>query len=103
EVPPMLHDDTLRFDVPAEWADEATVVLSPADQRPGHAITLTRELLVDGETVQTHLDRVVVALARHIDDLELLEREDRVVAGRPAVTRRFRWSGAVGPLEQCIV
>jgi hypothetical protein len=99
----MLQDDGLRFDVPAEWADEATLVLAPAERRPGHAITVTRELLADDETIGTHLERLVVALAKHIDDLELLAREDRTLCGRPAVARRVRWRGTMGRIEQFIL
>jgi hypothetical protein len=98
----MLHHDPLRFDAPPGWTDEATLVLSPADGRREEAITVTRELLAPDGSAHTHVDLALGALARHLDDLEVLARHERVVAGRSAALRHVRWQSARGPMEQAI-
>ena len=101
------HDQAdIRFDVPRHW-DDKTLVAYAAPPQPGQATTanlvMTRDTLLERETLGDYADRQLAELARSLDDFELQKREQPAVGGLPAVSIRFTSRSASGPLDQRLV
>ena len=71
--------------------------------KPAASVTVTRELLRDGDTLRAHTDRVLARLGRDVGDFDLLESRGLELGGRPARELRFVWMGQHGPTEQTMV
>lgn len=100
---PRYQDEAMFFDVPRDWQDR-TIVAYAAPPLPGRERTsnlvMTREELREDETLASYVDRQVEQLAQRMEGFELIERESRQVADRPAVCVRIRSGNESDKFEQ---
>jgi hypothetical protein len=59
--------------------------------------------MLPGETLRTHADKRLARAAKELQGLDLLQCEDRVVAGRPAVLQRFCFTRNEETVDQTTV
>ncbi len=95
----------VSFVVPAGWEDVTMVVLRGPETEPGSSLLLraAQDRMGPSGTLRTHVDRVLMRLARETPGAALRESRDVEVAGRPGVLMCFERATEAGTLEQHIV
>lgn len=97
-------DKFVSFETPASWLDKTVVAHaapSPADPAAGAPnFVMTREPIADADSLHTHAQRQLLAVAQRMKDFRLLESRDTECGGVPAVFARYTWMGYCGCLEQ---
>lgn len=96
----------VSFEVPRHWEDR-TIVAFAAPSRPGQStaasFVMTRDALLDSDTLGTYADRQLAELSRRVDGFELTEKRETTVAGARAFSLRFTSKALAGPLVQRLV
>jgi hypothetical protein len=101
-----VHYAPFSFEPPEGWQDR-TIVAFVAPSQPGDStvpnVVVAREPRRDGDTLQTHVQRQLLALSNELDEFDMLESEELVVGGRRAMRTRCVWSGNGGVIDQTVV
>lgn len=96
------EDAHVLFEVPLAWVPStiAAFVAPAASSSPPDDVApnvlVTREPRRDGDTLRDHALRNTEELEATMDHFVLLEARERVVGGRPAIEKRFRWRSPSG-------
>jgi len=100
------HYAPFSFEPPEGWQDRA-ILAFVAPPQPGEStvpnVVLAREPRREGDTLHTHVQRQLLALANELDELDMLESEECVVGGRRALRTRCMWRGHDGAVDQTVV
>jgi hypothetical protein len=96
----------IAFEVPRHWEDRSIVAFA-APKAPGQEqssnLVMTRDQLLDGESLGDYADRQLGELAHRVDDFVLTDRFDKEIDGHQAVELRFASRGKNGPVMQRMV
>ena len=98
------RNEDFEFTPPRHWLDESSVTFAaPLPGKGAHSVTLTREGIEPGGTLDTHIVRALVYLHRSMPRLRIVGKSDYLVGGRRAVELHMVWQPGKRLLEQVIV
>jgi hypothetical protein len=86
----------LRFSYPDNWHDRTIVAVS-APPDPAWKVTpnfvVSRDLALDGETLEAYTDRQMIELAKRLEEFKLYSRKPIAVGGATGVELLVTWKG----------
>lgn len=98
--------DDLTFEPPPQWREQKVIAFTAPTGNPSSGlanVTIGRERRAPGESLKTHVQRHLVAMAASLPSYELREMSDIQVAGRSAVILRVDWMTSGGRVAQVSV
>jgi hypothetical protein len=101
---PRYEDSEISFETPDDWEDRSMVahVGDPDAAGTTPTVLVTREPMLEGETLDGYRDRLLVDLAKQLKDLEVYESREARIDGRPAIALRYTLDGPEGVIEQTL-
>jgi hypothetical protein len=98
------RDGGISFEPPRGWVDKTMVAFAaPGSGLPATSnLVLTSEPFREGDSLRTHVGRQILEASRQLKNFELIETNEGMLGGLPAMCLRFTWTTYFGELEQTI-
>ncbi|MBK8257030.1 MAG: DcrB-related protein [Polyangiaceae bacterium] len=103
---PRHQQGNVSFEVPRHWEDKTIVAFSSPSRsakEPSASFVMTRDTLLESDTLASYADRQLSELSKRVDGFNLLEKREVQVGGARAMSLRFESKALAGPLVQRLV